>query len=690
MDSLWGLVSDAFCQDNAGRQPDVEMLNAGAQAPISAPGHPGYPGGQPGYPGGQPCYPAGFQQLPPPGMLSPSDGSWYGPASLGPTPGFQARGGAWGPPGAGPPGATQSMQPAGAPAGRESRQSRPPFQRQATASREHLKPQTQSMFENPFEWWLGPGRVRPNEDFTLGRGSSMFEPGLGEQERATKAWEASVKKEQSRRRRGLQEGTLQDAQLVVNPLKGKHQGLRKPSKGTFVDEQDAQIGLGFAQQLKRGVAQAEAQAEEAPKRAEMVPQKDGGFIATIQKGFEGLFGHLASSKEEVLKMRGPMPALEYEAVPGDDIDAKVQYFAQWLPEKIGGSLMIYRKAKGEYEIAGEEVFLRWHQWIRPDGVHCREVFAVDANADFSAPNNLAANPHNKGVFEPLPLYLLHSAGVAHNLKTGNAVTQVPELARLSFADVQGTNLIEAGSEERFTAMAMALKQAELREKHAQDYRKRTGSDETADAGPASGVESMGKSRGGGSVSSSSGFSRGEVSTTGAGKTASEVTGSTGLPPVHESQSPRPDVGSDLLRQRMQQNVHRKSMERLPPPGQLPNQFMPPHAQQPGPPRPGLQAPNLRASFSPAGLGPGPANMMAQAALQFQPPPGHPPGPFPPHMAGQQPMFAPPGMPPRQMPPGPFAPGHLQPQAGSFFGQPGSFYGQAALTQPPHMPVGFVR
>ena len=52
-----------------------------------------------------------------------------------------------------------------------------------------------------------------------------------------------------------------------------------------------------------------------------------GFVSKVAV-LRGIFGHLASSKEEVLKMRGPMSANEYEAVPGDDLDLRVQYFAR--------------------------------------------------------------------------------------------------------------------------------------------------------------------------------------------------------------------------------------------------------------------------------------------------------------------------------------------------------------------------
>jgi len=102
------------------------------------------------------------------------------------------------------------------------------------------------------------------------------------------------------------------------------------------------------------------------------------------KGFEGLFGHLASSKEEVLKKRGPMPALEYEAVPGDDIDQKVQYLARWLPPKLGNDLKIYRVSRGQYQIGDEDVELKWHSWVRPDGVQCKEVFVFMSKDDWKS------------------------------------------------------------------------------------------------------------------------------------------------------------------------------------------------------------------------------------------------------------------------------------------------------------------
>ncbi|CAK9024346.1 Hypothetical protein (Fragment) [Durusdinium trenchii] len=132
----------------------------------------------------------------------------------------------------------------------------------------------------------------------------------------------------------------------------------------------------------------------------MMPSKDGGFIATIQQGFQGIFGHLATSKEEVLKKRGPMSAVEYEAVPGDDLDQRVQFFARQIPEHLGEWLKIYRKARGEYEVSGEVVRMAWQSTVgpptpeMPEGKILREVFVFaesETNSDVPA--------------EPLHLYL---------------------------------------------------------------------------------------------------------------------------------------------------------------------------------------------------------------------------------------------------------------------------------------------
>jgi hypothetical protein len=339
-----------------------------------------------------------------------------------------------------------------------------------------LSGQSQSMFENPYQWWFGGGddqaangSANRRDQSSRGepkdyRAASMLETGAYENEMASARYRDRTMQNSSS---GVWSGTSG----------ARRQEGRKPSKASnaSIDSEDADtkdttIGKGFSAQLKRGVAQAAKQAEDGPVRTEMVPQKDGGFIATIQKGFEGLFGHSATSKEEVLKQRGPMPALDYEAVPGDEIDQKVQYLARWLPPKLGSDLEIYRVSKGKYEIGGEGVKLKWHEWTRPDGVRCKEVF-VRRTED--AQNDV------KGTFEPLPLYLQHSAAVCHNLKNGHAICAIPAEKRMTF-DEKGHSLVEADSDQRFSAMAMAVEHAKLREKAAIDYRKKTEDDESDD------------------------------------------------------------------------------------------------------------------------------------------------------------------------------------------------------------------
>merc|ERR1719162_1498111 len=128
----------------------------------------------------------------------------------------------------------------------------------------------------------------------------------------------------------------------------KAQARQQQMKQRQMRDDDTVIGKGFTAAMKRGVAQAKPNA----LHEELVAQKDGGFISTIQRGFEGLFGK-STSKEEVLRKRGAVWANEYEAVPGDEIDQRVQFFARRLPEEVAGCLKIFREAKGSYKINEE-------------------------------------------------------------------------------------------------------------------------------------------------------------------------------------------------------------------------------------------------------------------------------------------------------------------------------------------------
>lgn len=224
------------------------------------------------------------------------------------------------------------------------------------------------------------------------------------------------------------------------------------------ETRDTVIGIGFTAAMKRGVAQAKP----TLAREELQQQKDGGFIATIQRGFEGLFGGKPTSKEEVLRQRGPVFANEYEAVPGDEIDQKVQYFARRLSEDVAGCLKIFRARKGEYQINDEIVNMEQKYRQAPNGQTEMEIFVFwqTDHGDQSDP-------------EPLHLYLSHTANVAFEVKQGgNAITQVPDHARMSFRDEIGTKLTDGSADARFNAMEVAARQAKMREEAAVEWREK--------------------------------------------------------------------------------------------------------------------------------------------------------------------------------------------------------------------------
>merc|ERR1719428_837749 len=222
-------------------------------------------------------------------------------------------------------------------------------------------------------------------------------------------------------------------------------------------DDDTVIGKGFTAAMKRGVAQAKPNA----LHEELVEQKDGGFISTIQRGFEGLFGK-PTSKEEVLRKRGAVYANEYEAVPGDEIDQRVQFFARRLPEDVAGCLKIYRKTKGEYQINDEIVNMETRYRQNPQGQTDREIFVFWTTEE-----------GEQSDVEPLGLYLSHAANVAFEVKQGgNIITQVPDHVRMSFHDEIGTKLTSGSAEARFNAMEVAARQARMREEAAVEWREK--------------------------------------------------------------------------------------------------------------------------------------------------------------------------------------------------------------------------
>eukprot|EP00913_Durusdinium_trenchii_P034175 g31983.t1 len=244
-------------------------------------------------------------------------------------------------------------------------------------------------------------------------------------------------------------GRLKGPTLASNARRSDVARTPKMAQQEELLKKDTQIGASISEFLRRGVAQAAP--KPAAERPEMMPSKDGGFIATIQQGFQGIFGHLATSKEEVLKKRGPI----------------VQFFARPIPEHLGEWLKIYRKARGEYEVSGEVVRMAWQSTVgpptpeMPEGKILREVFVFaesETNSDVPA--------------EPLHLYLRHSANVAYDLHFGSAMMKVPEQNRLSFAEEIGTLLKDSDADSKYKAMLLASEQALKRERAALSFRKK--------------------------------------------------------------------------------------------------------------------------------------------------------------------------------------------------------------------------
>lgn len=249
----------------------------------------------------------------------------------------------------------------------------------------------------------------------------------------------------------------QQSPQQAQPKQAANRRRQQENRKENSETRDTVIGRGFTAAMKRGVAQAKP----TLAREELQQQKDGGFISTIQRGFEGLFGR-PSSKEEVLRKRGAVFANEYEAVPGDEIDQKVQYFARRLPEDVAGCIKIFRDRKGEYQINDEIVNMQMKYRQAPNGQTESEIF-VSWETDHGEQSD----------FEPLPLYLQHAANVAFEVKQGgNVITQVPDHARMSFHDEVGTKLTDGSADARFNAMEVAARQAKMREEAAVEWRQK--------------------------------------------------------------------------------------------------------------------------------------------------------------------------------------------------------------------------
>lgn len=219
-------------------------------------------------------------------------------------------------------------------------------------------------------------------------------------------------------------------------------------------KQDTVIGKGFTAAMRRGVNQA-------PKRdseAMVLEATEGGFVATLQRGFEGFTGGIFTSKEEVLKQRGPVPATEYDFVPGDDIDQKVQYFASRIPQHQAEELMLYRISKGEYEIDGARVRMEWQPRRTQCGRVQNQIIVISTGYASEQPP------------EPLHTYIQMCAAVKHQLEKNTVIGKLPECERVSFAmDGPQPSLRDCDGDDRYNAMQVAAEQARQREEHAREW-----------------------------------------------------------------------------------------------------------------------------------------------------------------------------------------------------------------------------
>jgi len=228
---------------------------------------------------------------------------------------------------------------------------------------------------------------------------------------------------------------------------------------------DTAIGKGFTAQMRRGVEQAGMKMPFEPTK--VVTHADGSYLTKVQSGFEAATPYHMLAKESALKIRGPMPAPEYEAVPGDELDRKVEFYARQLTSDAGHDLMIYRLSKGEYQIANQKVYLSWSRNFPTQNPAQGQVQWKDSSeAEVFVQEDDTVTP----ILEPLSTYLEHAANINYELKNGKAVTRLPDEMRLSFNEV-GTHVMEGDDNFRLIAMKMALGQAKRRERAALEWAK---------------------------------------------------------------------------------------------------------------------------------------------------------------------------------------------------------------------------
>lgn len=157
---------------------------------------------------------------------------------------------------------------------------------------------------------------------------------------------------------------------------------------------------------------------------------------------------------DVVWTLGSFPASRsrYESVPGDDIDAAVQYLAKRLGSD---DIRIWRVNRGLYEIDGERVNM---EWARVPSAGCR------------VQRQVMVTRVTGGLAEPLQTFLEMASSVKKVLSSSvTPVLQMPLQARMSFDD-RGVRLRDAdGGEGREAAMRLAAQQARVRAEHAQSW-----------------------------------------------------------------------------------------------------------------------------------------------------------------------------------------------------------------------------
>jgi len=228
---------------------------------------------------------------------------------------------------------------------------------------------------------------------------------------------------------------------------------------------DTAIGKGFTAQMRRGLNQAGMKTSLEPPK--VVTRGDDACPATTQSVPEACMPHHTPPKESASKTRGPTPAPEYEAVPGDELDQKVELYARRLTSDAGRHLMIHRLTKGEYQIANQKVYLSWSR-----GLHLQNPaqgpgqWKDSSDAEVFVQEDDTVTP----ILEPLSTYLEHAANINYELKNGKAVTRLPDEMRLSFDEV-GTHIMDGDNLSRLISMNMALRQAKRRERAALEWTK---------------------------------------------------------------------------------------------------------------------------------------------------------------------------------------------------------------------------